>query len=544
MDIAVRENLVRATFDGAPDGIVVLGPDGGLLTCNESFLRLWAFPLDMVSRAAAQEMRDHAALQLRDPQAYRDSIATLLQVRKPQVLDEVALLDGRIFERIVVPTLVPDAGNVIVVHWRDISAQRQAQSRLTAIFENAISAIFLTDDVGRYVDANPSACALLGLSRAELLQKHMSEVVVADSRKIDPTAKQSQVRRQSRGYLRLRRADGTEITAQFSDVAQVQPGLHLCMLLDVTEEVHNQKRQEELTTLLDLAMTDAHVVFWDADLRAGRMSSTRGQWHSMLGYSPAEIPDTLNAWDELVHPDDAQARENAWRAHVSGLTVTMEVDFRVRHRLGHWLWIHSSGRVVEWGPEGDPVRVVGIRMDITERKEAERRLTEEAHTDVLTGASNRRHFLARAAEMFSAAHLRGDTLSLLLFDLDHFKAINDRLGHATGDEVLKSFVQCAHGVLRERDVFGRLGGEEFAALLFDTHPDGAMALAQRIIQHVHRTPALVADLPVAYTVSVGVACTTPGTAQEKVDRLIERADRALYRAKGGGRDRAVLDALP
>jgi diguanylate cyclase (GGDEF)-like protein len=126
----------------------------------------------------------------------------------------------------------------------------------------------------------------------------------------------------------------------------------------------------------------------------------------------------------------------------------------------------------------------------------------------------------------------------LLFDLDRFKSINDRYGHGTGDEILIAFCRLATSHLRPRDFFGRIGGEEFAALLPHTRPQDALSLAERVCTAFAATPKRVeADL-VRATVSVGVAVSHDSTAE--VGELLKLADQALYRAKGAGRNRVEI----
>ena len=542
-----EDAVVRAAFDSAPDGIVVVGLDGCLLAYNARFLALWNFPPDMLARRDADEMRLHTSRQMKDPQAYLDSLPAMATTRHALVYDELDLADGRVLERHVAPVPLPGGGG-LVVRWRDITDRRLAEealarsrARKAALFQHAINAILLADDEGRYLDANPAACTMLGYTAAELIGRHVADVVVAGSAEVDAAWTDFVKVGSSRGRMRLRRRDGRVIVAQFNAVAQMLPGVNLSVLSDVTDEVHHQQRQQELTALLDLAMMDADLVFWDADLRTGRMSSVNGHWHTMLGYTSADIPDTIDAWDGLVHPDDVHARQAAWDAHVCGLTPTMETEFRIRHRQGHWVWFHARGRLVERGPEGQPLRVVGLRMDITRRKQIEQRLELLAHTDPLTGVCNRRRFLELADDELSRAARHGQPLALLMLDLDHFKAVNDRFGHAGGDSVLRAFVDSALRVMRQGDVLARVGGEEFAALLPQTGRDGALALAQRMLQQVRELQVPLDGQVLRITVSIGVALRpmAPGV-PVTVDALMAAADHALYQAKTQGRNQVRL----
>lgn len=153
-----------------------------------------------------------------------------------------------------------------------------------------------------------------------------------------------------------------------------------------------------------------------------------------------------------------------------------------------------------------------------------------ANRDFLTGAWSRRAFFAVADIELTRAQRSHRSLSLLLFDVDHFKAINDRLGHAAGDRVLVDAVTRAEAVIRNVDYLGRIGGEEFAVLLPETGMEDALAVAERLRASLHVPAEGVTD----FSVSIGVAFLREG---EPFAELMRRADAALYQAKRGGRNR-------
>ena len=165
-----------------------------------------------------------------------------------------------------------------------------------------------------------------------------------------------------------------------------------------------------------------------------------------------------------------------------------------------------------------------------------RELNQLASTDSLTGAMNRRAFHRHAATLFSEP---APAAYLLMLDLDHFKQINDRYGHATGDQVLVSFTETVRGKLRASDLLGRTGGEEFSVLLPDTDAQMALAIAERIRSGVEALHISTAEgqPPLRVTVSIGIAPVLPGAT---FDQCAAEADKALYAAKNGGRNRVAL----
>ena len=157
-----------------------------------------------------------------------------------------------------------------------------------------------------------------------------------------------------------------------------------------------------------------------------------------------------------------------------------------------------------------------------------------ATTDGLTGLLNRGAFLAAAARMQAYQGARGQPVTLLMFDLDHFKSVNDRFGHATGDSVLKVFAQTATSSVRATDIVARLGGEEFVAMVPETM-EGACHVAERLRAAYEIAGLMVDNIAVGSTVSIGMA--TSYRAEPDIDALLARADEALYLAKREGRNR-------
>jgi two-component system, cell cycle response regulator len=177
----------------------------------------------------------------------------------------------------------------------------------------------------------------------------------------------------------------------------------------------------------------------------------------------------------------------------------------------------------------------------------QRRLAQGALLEPLTGLYNRRYFMERLASELAAAQRHGRALSLLLLDVDHFKRVNDQLGHAAGDEALRLLSRVLSGAVRKEDVLARFGGEEFVVLARETTLSGAHALGERMRRAVERSRFSFDGTEVALTVSVGVTVSAGLTAFERgrtEGELLEVADRALYRAKEHGRNAVVALAAP
>ncbi len=183
-----------------------------------------------------------------------------------------------------------------------------------------------------------------------------------------------------------------------------------------------------------------------------------------------------------------------------------------------------------------PMGKVLIFSDMTDRVLMMERLRLLAATDELTGAANRRHFFEQGRRELSRAKRYGRPLSIIIIDFDRFKVVNDTRGHEAGDEVLKGICRALMGALRDTDVFGRHGGEEFVVLLPDTPPGQALEAAERLRATVAAASIRVPDGgEVRITASFGVSGADPVTAED-LDGLIRDADRAMYEAKAAGRN--------
>jgi diguanylate cyclase (GGDEF)-like protein len=175
------------------------------------------------------------------------------------------------------------------------------------------------------------------------------------------------------------------------------------------------------------------------------------------------------------------------------------------------------------------------------KERTEYRHRTAAMVDPLTGIANRRSFLHEGNEVMKRHAARARPAAVLLIDLDHFKSINDRFGHAIGDRVLQVFAEAAKSNLRASDLVGRLGGEEFAAVLYDAGREKALALAERIRASFAEVAAEVDGRPVGATLSIGVVVNVDQPLN--VPELLRQADEALYYAKERGRNRVELAAL-
>ncbi|MCH8498674.1 MAG: GGDEF domain-containing protein [Marinobacter sp.] len=203
-------------------------------------------------------------------------------------------------------------------------------------------------------------------------------------------------------------------------------------------------------------------------------------------------------------------------------------------------WYQCRDELIRW-TDGRLVRLE-VATDITDRKEMEQQLHEAtrvarelAHTDELTGLNNRRAFLAYSEQSLKRSSRSGGVVSLIVFDLDFFKQINDQWGHEAGDKVLQAVARVIHPLIRSGDVLGRIGGEEFAVTMAEACHDQALALAERLRKAIAEIRVPYHGHTLRCSASFGIA--TEAGREIKLSQLLLRADGALYRAKDDGRDK-------
>ncbi|WP_235037667.1 MULTISPECIES: diguanylate cyclase [unclassified Novosphingobium] len=252
------------------------------------------------------------------------------------------------------------------------------------------------------------------------------------------------------------------------------------------------------------------------------------------GYRPEELTDGVMF--RLLSPEDLPGILETRRRALANPDETAIAEYRVIRKDGAMVWVESHMRATI-DDHGRVMGTVSIVREVTGRRKLMEDLTRKAMTDPLTGAHNRRAFdetLSALLASVASAEVLG---CLAVFDLDHFKQINDRYGHMAGDLVLARFVAILRSSMREGDLIARLGGEEFAVILGGMASDQAHLVCERVRKRFEQTAVQDASgAVIRTTVSVGIARLVPG---QNGDDAMKKADEALYRAKQLGRNQSA-----
>jgi diguanylate cyclase (GGDEF)-like protein/PAS domain S-box-containing protein len=286
-------------------------------------------------------------------------------------------------------------------------------------------------------------------------------------------------------------------------------------------------RREECYKRLLNAVT---AYTYSVEVRDGRAISTcHGMGcFSITGYDPEDYESDPYLWHKMVYPEDIMLVDSLVKKMLAGNEV-LPIEHRIIRRDGKVVWIRNT-MVPHHDASGTLTRYDGLIEDITERKVAEEELKRLATTDKLTGAYNRTKFQEIIDREMERVKRHNQALSMIIFDIDHFKAVNDSYGHSAGDYVLKTIADIVRENIRKIDYFVRWGGEEFMIISSETNLDDAYALAERIREIIENyTFEGVGKI----TVSFGV---TEFKENDTENSFVKRADDAMYSAKRKGRN--------
>ncbi len=265
------------------------------------------------------------------------------------------------------------------------------------------------------------------------------------------------------------------------------------------------------------------VIYVDAlDASSSNIFTSR-QIEGLLGYSVEEWRDDADLFVKLLHPEDRQRVLEA-HEHTHSTHVPLSIEYRLKARDGHYVWIRDAGVVVT-DDDGVPLYLQGYLLDISPEREAEEQLRRQALYDPLTGLANRTHFNDRLGRAVAAVRSPHEKTAILFADVDGFKGVNDRFGHHIGDAVLRALGDRLQGAIRAADTAARLGGDEFAVIVERVvDPADVSIVAQRIHETLAQ-PIEIEGRRLSVETSIGISVG------DDPAELLKEADAAMYRSK-------------
>ena len=306
------------------------------------------------------------------------------------------------------------------------------------------------------------------------------------------------------------------------------------VLQDITERKLAQAAMQANEARWKLALESTGDGMWDWHLDTGNEFFSK-HLKAMYGFDEDELSNVAEALDCRTHPDDLAQLAIDRQAHFDGLTPTYINEHRIQCKDGTWKWVLTRGMVISRDPQGQPLRMIGTHTDITERKQSEALVWQQAHFDTLTGLPNRRMLRDRLTQEIKKSQRDGLQLAILFIDLDHFKEVNDTLGHDSGDVLLIEAARRIQACVRQADTVARMGGDEFTLILTELLDTASLTHTLQSLLNALSAVFQLGTEQVFVSASIGITLY-PGDGLE-VEDLFRNADQALYVAKGQGRNR-------
>jgi diguanylate cyclase (GGDEF)-like protein/PAS domain S-box-containing protein len=411
---------------------------------------------------------------------------------------------------------------------RTEQALRTSESRLRKLIETTLDAVVTVDGGLRVIEWNRQAETIFGIPARDAIGHTFRHTLLPEGRldtlphgRLVETIASRSTGETFPVEIAVAPADsgsGVTITAFIRDISERQRSQH--------ELAHREKR---FRTIVEKSWSG--VVLLDGDLR---FSFTGSSTQHLIGYADGEMLG--HSIFEYIHPRDINRARTVFSELLSRPNHEAHGELRFRRKDGTYVWLEGFSQNLLHEPSVNAV-VLNYR-DVSQRKETEKQLEYRAYYDSLTGLPNRLLFRDRLVNSLAAARRNRVGVAVMYLDLDHFKLVNDGLGHSVGDKLLSDVARRLQTALRASDTISRIGGDEFSILLPEVVSTEAVAgVARKVLDSLVR-PFDVDGHDLFVTASIGIGCF-PADGND-AEALLKCADAAMYRAKELGRNQAQL----
>ena len=393
---------------------------------------------------------------------------------------------------------------------------------------------------GRFIRVNKKLSEFLGYEKKVLIKKTFQEITVDTHLDQDLALLDNLIEGKIENYVIEKQyihADGHNVWGKLTVSAVRDSTGKPELFVSVIEDIDDRKRleaelfQAEALFSKIVSAFSERTFIWVSTPNLSKLHYVNGGYKRIFGRSDYELYSNPCAFLAYVHEEDKHYVEDAYfRRPLSN----WDLEYRVIDSVGNTKYLHDRGSVL-FDPENKQVLLLGTSDDVTHEKqqqyallEAVRKLEHLSKTDGLTNLINRRELFEQLSEEIHRMQRTKSPSTLVYFDLDNFKQINDKYGHQVGDKALKVFADITTSALRETDILGRVGGDEFILLLFDTGFDDATIFMNRLAETPYHIPV---DKEETITLSMSIGKATWDESITTVQQWIELADSAMYTEK-------------
>jgi diguanylate cyclase (GGDEF)-like protein/PAS domain S-box-containing protein len=593
-EIKQNVSLLRATLEATTDGILVIDLNGRIVSANQRFAQMWNIPQEILETRDDKRAIEFVLNQLKHPSVFLAKVAELYSKPEVESFDVLEFKDGRTFERYSAPQRLDGKPVGRVWSFRDVTERRRSEEALyrrdmimeavafaaeqfliTTNWKKSIDRVL--GQLGRATAVHRVFIYQSDSSHGELRFSQNFEWTAEGTRaqSADPQFHNMAVPRAFSGWVeRLQR--GEAVQGRLNDLSTDQragmrgsPTQSLILLpimvanrlwgslgfADNERERHwlpieaealkaaaeilaAAIERQEAEEALEASETRYRLLF-ERNLAGvfrvtldGRVMDCNDAFARIFGYPSREAVIGLPAGQFYFDPAE---RERFIRNILERRALT-NVELKLRRRDGSPVWVLENV-ILMVEDQGEPI-LEGTLADITDRKVAEQQIEYQAYHDALTGLPNRMLFQDRLTIALAHANRTGQPLAVMFLDLDHFKFVNDTLGHTVGDLLLQGVAERLTQALREEDTVARLGGDEFTLLLshLASHED-AGRIAQKLLETI-ALPFTLENHDLYVTTSIGIAMHPEDG--DDAETLLKNADSAMYRAKELGRNNYQL----